>query len=111
MGLGTKKKNKKTKQMNTKERGPKNRGRQINEKHGYKLEGGGMKRKRQTGRDDRSLSKIKYLPCKQTQELSPGTEADHGDNCTCNRGVEEAKAGGSLGLPSQPAQLTNLRSQ
>lgn len=61
-----------------------------------------MKRKRQTG-GDRSLSKIKYLPCKQTQELSPGTEADHGDNCTCNRGVEEAKAGGSLGLPSQPA--------
>lgn len=48
MGLGTKKKNKKIKQMNTKERGPKkkNRGRQINEKHGYKLEGGNEKEKK-----------------------------------------------------------------
>lgn len=69
-----------------------------------------MKRKRQTGGDS-SLSKIKYLPCKQARELSPGTEADHGDNCTCNHGMEEAKAGGSLGVPSQPAQFTNFRSQ
>lgn len=71
---------------------------------------GGRKRKRQS-RGDSSLNKIKWLPCKQAQGLSPGTEADHGDTCTCNYGMKGAKAGGSLGLPSQPAQLTNLRSQ
>lgn len=72
---------------------------------------GGGDEKEKTDWGNSPLSKIKYLPCKQPRGLSTGKEADHSDNCTCNHAVEEAKAGGPLGLPSQPAQLTNLRSQ